>query len=146
MGIITTNLLNRFWTKGIKPIKESLTKKLDTSKVIASTNITELGFVMDGKTAAEELAELNRKCFKSVKVSDLNYLNPFEYVTFDYAAGYGISNKPVSSMAGVCYALNNLDGVVQLVFNYDESSNFYIRTSYRDVYSEWRSITTTSVM
>lgn len=110
---------------------------------------TETGDSTDGsmtqKAISEGFAELNRKCFKSVKTSDLNNLNPFEYVTFDYAAGNGISNKPMSNMAGVCYALNNLDGMVQLVFNYNESSTFYIRSNYRDAYSEWRSITTTSI-
>ena len=34
MGIITTNLLNRFWKRGIKPIKESLDGKFDASGVI----------------------------------------------------------------------------------------------------------------
>ena len=51
MGIITTNLLNRFWKKGIKPIRESLDEKVEVSKIIESTNITEPGFVMDGRTA-----------------------------------------------------------------------------------------------
>ena len=61
MGIITTNLLNRFWKKGIKPIRESLDEKVEVSKIIESTNITEPGFVMDGRTASEEFSELNRK-------------------------------------------------------------------------------------
>lgn len=56
-----TNLVNLIWTKWITPIKEGLAKKVDTSKIVKSTNITEYGFLMDGKTAAEEFAELNRK-------------------------------------------------------------------------------------
>lgn len=59
MGIVTTNLLNRFWEKGVKPIREALNGKLDTSQVVESTEITESGFVMDGKTASEEFAKLN---------------------------------------------------------------------------------------
>ncbi len=63
MKIITTNLLNRFWNHGIKPIKEELTGKLSASKVVESPNITESGFVMDGKTASEQIAELNGKTY-----------------------------------------------------------------------------------
>lgn len=61
MKIITTNLLNRFWKNGIKPIKEELANKLSASKVVESPNITEEGFVMGGRTASEQLAELNGK-------------------------------------------------------------------------------------
>ena len=61
MKVITTNLLNRFWENGIKPIKTALGGKLDVTKVIKSTNITEPGFVMDGKTAADAFAQLNKK-------------------------------------------------------------------------------------
>ena len=60
MKVITTNLLNRFWENGIKPIKTALGGKLDVTKVIKSTNITEPGFVMDGKTAADAFAQLNK--------------------------------------------------------------------------------------
>lgn len=46
MKIITTNLLNRFWTKGIKPIKDKVNKFLDDSSgdklVISSTDDIEV--------------------------------------------------------------------------------------------------------
>lgn len=58
MKVVTTNLLNRFWKSGIKPIMEGVAKKVDTSKIVQSTNITEDGFLMDGKTASEAYAEL----------------------------------------------------------------------------------------
>lgn len=61
MKVVTTNLLNRFWKNGIRPIIEGVANKVDTSKIVQSTNITEDGFLMDGKTASEEFAELNRK-------------------------------------------------------------------------------------
>ncbi len=61
MKVVTTNLLNRFWKNGVKPIKTALAGKFDASKVVASRNITEAGYVMEGKTASEALAELNRK-------------------------------------------------------------------------------------
>lgn len=80
MGLVSGNRLNRFWKKGVKPIKDAIgvltalstvdketlvgainelaEKKFDAEKVIASTNITEPGFAMDGKTASEAFAEL----------------------------------------------------------------------------------------
>lgn len=59
MKVITTNLLNRLWQNGIKPIKTALDGKISTSKIVKSTNITQEGFLMDGKTASEKFAELN---------------------------------------------------------------------------------------
>lgn len=34
MKVVTTNLLNRFWKNGIKPIMEGVAKKIDTSKIV----------------------------------------------------------------------------------------------------------------
>ncbi len=42
----------------VTAINELAEGKFDVAKIIASTNITEPGFVMDGKTASEALAEL----------------------------------------------------------------------------------------
>lgn len=46
-------------TKGLSDVFTSLAQKLDASKVIASTNITQTGFVMDGKTCSDAIAQLN---------------------------------------------------------------------------------------
>ena len=46
MKVITTNLLNRFWKNGVKPIKEAVTGKLDASKVVNSLLATEEGFAL----------------------------------------------------------------------------------------------------
>ncbi len=72
MKVITTNLLNRFWENGIKPIKTALGGKLDVSKVIKSTNITENGFVMDGKTAADAFAQLNKNITTSLVLKNVD--------------------------------------------------------------------------
>lgn len=83
MGLVSGNRLNRFWKKGVKPIKDAIgvltalstvdketlvgainelaEKKFDAEKVIASTNITEPGFAMDGKAASEAITELYSK-------------------------------------------------------------------------------------
>ena len=66
MKVITTNLLNRFWKNGVKPIKEAVTGKLDASKVVNSLLATEEGFALDatqGKALKDQVDELNRKLF-----------------------------------------------------------------------------------
>lgn len=89
MGFISTNLLNRFWTKGCKPIKTAVdtvntnigtlsslktsvktnlvsaindlvSKKFDIANIVASINITKSGYLMDGKTASEAIDKLSR--------------------------------------------------------------------------------------
>ena len=65
MKVITTNLLNRLWKNGIKPIKEAVTGKLDASKVVNSLLATEEGFALDatqGKALKDQVDELNRNC------------------------------------------------------------------------------------
>lgn len=46
-------------TKGLSDLFASVAAKLDSSKVIASTNITQTGYVMDGKTCSDAIAQLN---------------------------------------------------------------------------------------
>ena len=46
-------------TKGLSDLFTNLAAKLDSSKIIASTNITQTGYVMDGKTCADALTQLN---------------------------------------------------------------------------------------
>ena len=124
MGIITTNLLNRFWKKGIKPIRESLDEKVEVSKIIESTNITEPGFVMDGRTASEEFSELNRKLpsdyyteSKSANISPNNWVtmnsvvlkngiydvkaNVSYSVSEDVGIGLSIETNPYTNTASV---------------------------------------------
>ncbi len=62
MKVVTTNLLNRFWKNGVKPIKEALTGKLDSSRIINSLLATEAGFALDarqGKVLDDKLTELD---------------------------------------------------------------------------------------
>ena len=83
MGLVSGNRLNRFWQRGVKPIKDAIgvlsalstvdkstlvaavnelaDGKFDAAKLVASTTITEPGFAMDGKTASEAIAELYSK-------------------------------------------------------------------------------------
>lgn len=62
MKVITTNLLNRFWKNGVKPIKDSLTAKVDTSKIVNSLLTTAAGFALDarqGKVLDDKITSLN---------------------------------------------------------------------------------------
>ena len=51
-------------TKGLSDLFTNLAAKLDSSKIIASTNITQAGYVMDGKTCADALTQLNSNMLK----------------------------------------------------------------------------------
>ncbi len=111
MGIVTTNLLNRFWNKGIKPIKEALDKKVDASRIIESTEITESGFVMDGKTASEEFAKLNSNFTKIKGTKDIpTASNTKIYTSPPLDAGLYLINASgaydVSSSASITMTIN----------------------------------------
>lgn len=61
-------------TKGLSDIFASLAQKLDVSKVIASTNITQAGFVMDGKTCSDAIAQLNDDLSNQISYSNGHYI------------------------------------------------------------------------
>jgi len=76
-------------------------KKFDISKIIANRNITEPGFVMDGKTVADALTELNGKFAVTIIEGDL-----FEYAEllpvgfYTFGANANTTNVPDSPSAG----------------------------------------------
>lgn len=62
MAVITTNLMNKFWKKGVKPVYDDVKKKLNISKVINNLLTTEEGYALDarqGKVLQDQLDELN---------------------------------------------------------------------------------------
>lgn len=64
MKVVTTNLLNRFWKNGVKPIKDALTSKIDSSKIVNSLLTTAAGFALDarqGKVLDDKITQLNSK-------------------------------------------------------------------------------------
>lgn len=87
MKVITTNLLNRFWKNGVKPIKDAVELKFDTSKILKSANITEEGFVMDGKTVTEQFAELNGKIDNINKYNESSLTEQYDAVVFTPQSG-----------------------------------------------------------
>ena len=91
-------------------------KKLDISRIVANRNITELGFAMDGKTAADWLNELNGKKIdkndinKKVVVTegylnisvgddlkDISYTTPGSYLCASNATAQAVKNCPLTS-------------------------------------------------
>lgn len=75
-------------------------KKFDISKIIANRNITEPGFVMDGKTVADALTELNGKLIIRSKI--IIQANTVEEVNtclgnlYNELSNDSISNKSIS--------------------------------------------------
>lgn len=79
MKVITTNLLNRFWKNGVKPVKDALATKFNLSDVINNLTTTVSGKALDarqGKVLKDLYDELNGK----LKVLKTEYIavNSFE--------------------------------------------------------------------
>ena len=149
MGIITTNLLNRFWKKGIKPIRESLDEKVEVSKIIESTNITEPGFVMDGRTASEEFSELNRKLVYGSQINindDLNNLiNGSYYCTNVTDIVLSLKNKPPidageMGIFWIPFTPNNRQGLQIAISKSGPKAYIHIRIKDVTLWSDWNPI------
>ena len=97
MKIIDTNKLNRFWKNGVKPIADSVAKKLDTSKVINNLLTTKAGYALDarqGKVLQDQVSEIN---------SNLSELNTGltakkSTISFQDASGENIANSMGSTL------------------------------------------------
>lgn len=64
MKVITTNRLNRFWKNGVKPIKDALANKLNTSSIVNNLLTTAAGYALDarqGKALDDKITALNGK-------------------------------------------------------------------------------------
>lgn len=62
MKVITTNLLNRFWKNGVKPIKDSLSSKVNVSDIVNNLTTTAANKALDarqGKALKTEIDSLN---------------------------------------------------------------------------------------
>ena len=90
MKVITTNLLNRFYKNGVKPIKDALAQKLDTSKVISNLTTTVAGY------ALEKISELKSKTnFEMVKFTN-GYIKKYENGFFESFGKVTIKNQDFS--------------------------------------------------
>lgn len=62
MKVITTNLLNRFWKNGVKPIKDSLSSKVNVSDIVNNLTTTAANKALDarqGKALNDKITTLN---------------------------------------------------------------------------------------
>lgn len=91
----------------VTAINELAEGKFDVAKIIASTNITEPGFVMDGKTASEALAELYSKTSSNIII---------RYITSE---GEDIE---AHSIANYYIATPNIDGYKAILGVYNSNS------------------------
>lgn len=109
MKVITTNLLNRFWKNGVKPIKDSLSSKVNVSDIVNNLTTTAANKALDarqGKALKTEIDSLN---------SNYQNLNNYtEFATAEYKVtrlGYQkqfIYNGRIPSAwnAGIRFAMN----------------------------------------
>lgn len=159
MGLVSGNRLNRFWQKGVKPIKDAIgvlsalstvdkttlvaavnelaEGKVDIAKIVASTNITEPGFLMDGKTTADALAELNSNMIifrRSISPGeDLNdIITPGLYSIYSSAAPQ-VKNLPINS-ACVIEILVSSEYIIQKEYSLSASKTRF-RSS--DKWFDW---------
>jgi len=140
--LMNANLLNRFWKNGIKPIATALTGKIDAAKVVRSTNITEEGFLMDGKTASEAVAELNRNFSSMFEVVtqtktqavtkgvngyvSFTVSTPLGYTLFD-VRGY---SSHASTMCGQVIPGNNVYNLPFMSYSTDNAEIFHLRVTF----------------
>lgn len=90
MKLIHSNLLNRFWERGIVPIKTEMEKKIATSKIVNNLLTTKAGYVLDarqGKVLQDQVAEINSNITPISIVSQLIY--NADDVLIDYATQIG---------------------------------------------------------
>lgn len=90
MKVITTNRLNRFWTNGVKPIKDALENKLNTSSVINNLLTTVAGYALDarqGKVLDDKITALNGKLGYTANVTTVT-LNGWTVQYQNAGAGY----------------------------------------------------------
>ncbi len=86
MGLVNMNLLNYLWETGIKPIKNAIAEKLDSSKAANNLLTTEEGFYLDARQGPEimsmieeqnsNLSELRGDLTAISKYKDINVTVP----------------------------------------------------------------------
>ncbi len=69
MGLVNMNLLNYLWETGIKPIKNAIAEKLDSSKAANNLLTTEEGFYLDARQGPEIMSMIEEQ---NSNLSDLS--------------------------------------------------------------------------
>lgn len=111
-------------------------KKIDKNKIVESTNITEEGFLMDGKTCSEEFSRLNENCVTLEKTG--TYSNDFYgYIYFIYQVNGKRYLKLFGSWSGTLSGTATAGGIyygvitnLMLIQNVDVTVNRVIRLAF----------------
>lgn len=80
MRLVTTNLLNRFWGNGVKPIMAALGNKLEASRIVNNLLTTVAGYALDarqGKVLHDKNVELENalnEINSNLYVLDFNHM------------------------------------------------------------------------
>lgn len=143
------NLLKLLWTKWIKPITGDIANKVDKSKIVGSVNITEPGFLMDGKTASDEFSELNKKLVYGSQINindDLNNLiNGKYYCTNVTDIALSLKNKPPIDAGEIGifwipFTTNNRQGLQIAMSKSGPKAYIHIRIKDVTLWSDWNLI------
>lgn len=102
MKVITTNLLNRFWKNGVKPIKDSLSSKVNVTDIVNNLTTTVANKALDarqGKALDDKILELNRNLEMSAMIVDAD--TSAEYPTASmYVNSKTLTAFPVLAICG----------------------------------------------
>lgn len=137
MKLVSIELLNRFWTNGINPIKTLVNKKLDAAKIANNCTTTEAGYALDarqGKELREDVDEINSNL--SHLSSDLTKLeNDLTHIEY-------ISLYETSALAVMAYIKQKWAeyGIYQngFIFNFlVNNANWYSGIMYSDNTNTW---------
>ena len=116
MKVITTNRLNRFWKNGVKPIKDALANKLNTSSIVNNLLTTAAGYALDarqGKALDDKITALNGSLSNKVTSKYSSQINHCHNVK-NMIAGQTILNVSTTTTSQVIFTkaqLNSLLGV-----------------------------------
>lgn len=93
MKVITTNLLNRFWKNGVKPIKDSLSSKVNVSDIVNNLTTTAANKALDarqGKALNDKITTLNSNL--SQGGSGYSKLPDGTFIQYGFFGGNSVTN------------------------------------------------------
>lgn len=152
MKLVTTNLLDRLWKNGVKPILTSLGNKIDTSKIVNNMMTTVAGYVADARIAKilhdkdvelenainEINSNFNNYVYPPVGSGDANNIK-----TNFHKFVFNLSNLPevygfldVSHFSGSGFSPSS-SGVIRQHFTGWNSGKEYTRCFYGNTWTPW---------
>lgn len=112
MKVITTGLLNRFWTKGIKPWLDKRIKSYADLMVTTAS-----GYTPDALAVKEGFTELNGKLASKLAYVDFQLINGTGYTDIPMPTGFTYNN---------CISISLLVLYNGNIYFEDDISSFYV--------------------